>query len=271
MARTMARTQANLSPREMLEQKYKSARMNLLLTIILTVVNVVMLLTGSENMLLFSISVPFYAVVFGYVMEGTTMLVTGIVIAAVMLTVYLLCWVFSKKHAGWLIAALVLFIIDTVVMGLMYLGLGEASGIMDILIHAWVLYYLIYGVSSASKLKKMPPEEPAAMLEVEGEGTQGVTVEQNSTPLRRAEEDVKHRVLLEATYGGRQIVYRRVKRVNELVISGYVYDEYEALAELAHCLTAQIDGHTIEMGFDGVSSSYFRVDGQQLAKKVRLF
>ncbi len=263
----MARTQANLSLREQLEVKYKSARSNLLLTIILTVVNVVMLIAGSENMLLFSISVPFYAVVFGYFMEGTAMLITGCVIAAIMLAVYLLCWIFSKKRTGWLVAALVLFVIDTIVMGLMYLGLGEVSGIMDVLIHAWVLYYLIMGVVSASKLKKMPPEEKTVTPVEQTEGE----LAPNSTPLRRAEEDVKHRVLLEATYGGRQIVYRRVKRVNELVISGYVYDEYEALAEHAHCLTARIDGHTIEMGFDGIGSSYFRVDGQQLAKKIRLY
>lgn len=266
----MTRTQANLSPREQLEQKYKAARSNLLLTIILTVVNVVMLLTGSESMLLFSISVPFYAVVFGYFMEGTTMLITGCVIAAIMLAAYLLCWIFSKKRAGWLIAAMVLFIIDTVVMGLMYLLLEEASGIMDVLIHAWVLYYLIVGVISASKLKKMPPEETAVTAEVTGEEQAAGEMAPNSTPIRRAEEDVKHRVLLEETYGGRQIVYRRVKRVNELVISGYVYDEYEALMETSHCLSARIDGHTIEMGYDALGFSYFKVDGQLIKKKVRL-
>ena len=267
----MARTQANLSPREQLQLKYKSARSNLLLTIILTVVNVVMLIAGSESMLLFSISVPFYAVVFGYFMEGSAMLATGCVIAAVMLAVYLLCWIFSKKRTGWLVAALVLFILDTIVMGLIYLLSGEMSGIMDILIHALVLYYLIAGISSANKLKKMPPEEPVVINTWEDGENREVAVEPNSTPLRRAEEDVKHRVLLEATYGGRQIVYRRVKRVNELVISGYVYDEYEALMEISHCLSARIDGHLIEMGYDQLGFCYFKVDGQQLKRKIRMF
>ena len=135
----MARTQPNLTPREMLQQKYKSARANLLLIIILTVVNVVMLLTGSDTMLLFSISVPFYAVVFGYVMGGGVLLTTGCVIAGIMLLAYLLCWIFSKKRAGWLVAALVMFIFDTILMGLMYLLAGEMSGIIDAEIHALVL------------------------------------------------------------------------------------------------------------------------------------
>ena len=66
-------------------------------------------------------------------------------------------------------------------------------------------------------------------------------------------------------------MYRRVKRVNELVISGYVYDEYVALAETAHCLSAKMDGHLIEVGYDGLSSSYLRVDGQQIQRKVRWY
>lgn len=149
----------------------------------------------------------------------------------------------------------------------MYLLIEEASGIMDVLIHVLVLGYLIMGIHSASKLKKMPEKTPAEATE-----QPELAVEtQFSAPLRRADMEVKQRVLLEGTYGGHRILYRRVKRVNELVIDGYVYDEYEALAEFAHCLTARIDGHTIEMGFDGVSSSYFRVDGQQMAKKIRLY
>lgn len=103
----MAKYQTNLSPREQLQQKYRSARSNLLLTIILTVVNVVLLIGGSESMMLFSISVPYYAVVFGYITGDQTMLITGCGIAAVMLIVYLLCWIFSKKYTGWLVAAVV--------------------------------------------------------------------------------------------------------------------------------------------------------------------
>lgn len=260
----MARYDANLSPREQMEKRYKSARMNLLLAIILTVVNVVLLLAGSDSMLLFSISVPFYAVILGYAMGGSVMLTTGCVIAVVMLTVYLLCWIFSKKHKGWLIAALVLFVVDTIVMGLMYLWLGDISGILDVVIHGLVIFYLAMGIYSAGELKYMPEEETVF------EETQE-DLSQFSQPLRRADEDVKYRVLLEATYGGRQIVYRRVKQVNELVISGYVYDEYEARMEQPHCLSARIDGHTIEMGFSQPGFSYFKVDGQTQKKKMRLF
>ena len=64
---------------------------------------------------------------------------------------------------------------------------------------------------------------------------------------------------------------RRVKRINELVIDGYVYADVEMLMETAHALTAQMDGHVFQAGFDGVAHSYIRVDGVQVARKLRLY
>lgn len=93
----------------------------------------------------------------------------------------------------------------------------------------------------------------------------------HSTPLRRVEEDEKHRVLLEHEVFGHHICYRRVKRTNELVIDQYVYDEVTMLMETAHELRAVIDGCTIEVGFDGVAHSFVRVNGEKVASKLRLF
>jgi hypothetical protein len=93
----------------------------------------------------------------------------------------------------------------------------------------------------------------------------------NSESIRIADSTVKARILLEADALGHAIVYRRVKRVNELVIDGRVYDEMEALVEFAHSLKAQIDGHTIEVGFDGWVHSYLKIDGQTVGRKRRLY
>lgn len=61
-----------------------------------------------------------------------------------------------------------------------------------------------------------------------------------------------------------------MKRVNELIIGGHVYDEMEALVETPHSLGARIDGHQIEVGFNGYNS-YLNVDGERIAKKLRLY
>lgn len=259
----MRNQQQPTSERGFLQQKYNTARSNLLLVIVLTLVNIVLFFAESNTMLLFSASIPYYAVIFGVVLEVAPL---GIGFAAVILILYFLCWLLSKKKSGWMSVALVLFILDTLGMAGMYLLAEDFSGIMDALIHVWVLYYLIVGVSSGKKLKNIPEETEQTEV-TEGEEAQ---VNDHSQPIRRIEEDGKCRVLLECEYGGRRIVYRRVKSKNQLVINDYIYDELEMLIEPAHSLYANIDGHVYEVGFDGVSRSYFKVDGELIQKKLRL-
>lgn len=249
-----------LAKRQQFAKSYASARSNLLLAIILTVVNIVLFFAESGTMLLFSVSVPYYAVFIGFLFDA---LEIGIGVAAVVLIAYLLCWLFSKKNSGWLVVAAVLFAVDTLAMAGLYLLMEDMSGIMDAVIHICVMYYLVVGIRAAAQLKKLP-EVTQEMV------TEENALAENSTPLRPADVDVKHRVLLESEYGRHQVCYRRVGKVNELVIDGQVYDEYEARMEMPHSLTARIGGHTFEVGY-GNSRSYFFVDGQQIESKIRWY
>ena len=147
--------------REYQENLYRGSRYNLLVVLIFTVINLVMLLVGSGSYFLFSASIPYYLTVFGYMFDNYTVgtfTLTALVIAAAILTVYLVCWILSKKRSGWIIVALVLFAVDTLAMlGMMFLsGTGIAAWIMDIVFHAWVIISLSRGLVAASKLKTMP-------------------------------------------------------------------------------------------------------------------
>lgn len=186
MAKFFKNQQAVATPRQALEMKYNSARANLLLLLAFTVINIILVLFGANTYFLFSASIPYSIVYLGAFFcgklpaeqyEGTelteadffpsSVLVVMAVIAAVILALYFLCWLFSKQHkVGWLIFALVLFVLDTVMMFL-FSGISFDS-IFDILIHAWVLYYLIAGIHAHGKLKKLGEEEPAAPLATEG-------------------------------------------------------------------------------------------------------
>ena len=154
----MKEQQPKLQGRALAEQEYKNARANLLLMLILTVVNVVLYLVGADVMMLFSATVPYYAVAFAFEL-GAPLVVPLMGIALVSLAAYLLCWIFSKKHYGWMIAALVLFVLDSLALVGLYLSVGDASGILDTLIHVWVLWCLIKGVKYGHQLKTLPPEE----------------------------------------------------------------------------------------------------------------
>ena len=126
---------------------------------------------------LFSATFPQASLIYGYVMEaeGLAGLYTaGIVLGVVCIGLYFLCWLLSKKNPGWLIAATVLFAVDTVLLFVVYEL--EASIALDVIFHAWVLYYLISGVVAASKMKNQPVvstppvEEPYAPADYTADG-----------------------------------------------------------------------------------------------------
>lgn len=256
-----------MEQRKIYTQKFNSARSNLLLVLVLTLVNIGLLIAGSDTFMLFSASIPYYAVCLPVVWGEFELFVVGCVLAVVLMVLYFLCWLLSKKHPGWLVVALVLFILDTLALIGFYLLAEEISGIMDVVIHVWVLYYLVNGIFAARKLKNLPMtlEETADEVAIDEE------VSDHSSPIRRIGEEEKCRILLETEYCGRRIVYRRVKRMNQLVINDYIYDEIELLIEPAHSLYANLDGHKYEVGFDGAAKSYFKVDGEIVAKKMRLY
>lgn len=256
-------TQQNFSPRENLKKKYDNCRSNLLLVIIFTVINCILLFTKSETMFLFSATIPYFVMVLGVFSEIYELLIASIVIAVVIVVLYFLCWLFSKKRYGWLIAALVLFSLDTLALIGLYLLMEDFSGIFDLLVHIWVLYYLISGIVHGVKLKKTPEDEPAAVEESSENA--------DSSHLYMADYTVKAKVLLEETVNGYRICYRRVKRVNELIVNDRVYDTYEALIEQPHTLTASLDGHIIEAGMStATSTSFIKFDGQTVKKKLRI-
>lgn len=267
----MQNNQTPRNPRASAQQQYKIARSNLLLMLVLTVVNIVLLAAEADTMLLFSATVPYYlsAISMGLYAEFSQVAFIGFGIVVAILVIYLLCWIFSKKHYGWMIAALVFFILDSIAMIGLYVLAEDFSGILDLVVHIWVLYYLIIGVRYGHKLKNISPEE-AVEYEIEQPEQPQMNTMGNSIALRVVDNDVKHRVLIDGNYLGHYICYRRVKRINELVVDGYVYDDVEMLVETAHALNATIDGHRIQVGFDGMSHSYIRIDGEQVAKKLRL-
>ena len=151
-----------LSPRAELENKYRNCRANLLLVTIVSVINLFSLAL-SQTYFLFSARMPSFMIelILVSVEEGVEIpfsdLLIPIVIGLVMTVPYLLCWIFSKKRVGWMIAALVLFSLDCIFMLIMY---NLSAVVIDLLFHAWVMFYLITGVIHGTKLKTMPEDEP---------------------------------------------------------------------------------------------------------------
>lgn len=190
------RVAENLSERGKLLKNYNGARQNLLFIIILTIVNIVLIVSGTGTYFLFSASIPFSLGMLGlsslihfdaelsaalaeanilpgsaeyeyymsaeYAASEKAAYVVLIAIAVVILALYFVAWLKSKKPEknGWMIFALVLFAIDTVAM--VIAGEAAVESIADIVLHVCVIIYFIVGIVAASKLKKLPPEEELA-------------------------------------------------------------------------------------------------------------
>lgn len=278
----------NGSERDILESKYKNSTYNLLLIIAFSVINVVLLVTNSDTYFLFSAFIPYCLADYGMYFCGMypeeyyydmqdmefadkSLFAVALAIAVAILLIYLLCWFLAKKKkiAG-PIAALVMFVIDTVAM-VVVAGISTDL-IIDYVFHAWIIFSLANSIIIYNKLKKLPEEEiESEWAEEDGEQNEYASLQENSDILRMADNEVKARILLEAEAPGYHIVYRRVKKTNELVVNGRVYDEYEALVEMPHSLIAVLDGHKIEVQYDASSHMYIFFDGEKLAKKLRIF
>lgn len=258
-------------------KRYSSARADLLIMTALTVVNIVLLFTGSETIMLFSAIIPYTAVASAYIYNGSY--IFGFGIAILLIGLYFLCWFMSKKNYQWLIVATILFALDTLYMIPFYdFSTDLASSVIDIAIHALVLYYLIAGIITGKKLKSLKEENSlgegigndVAFNETQSEEADFDNDTENSIYKRRADTDIKFRVLAEGTHNGHSIIYRRVKRNNELVIDDYVYDEIEMLIETPHVLSAKIDGDLIQAGLRNPSNSFISVNGKEIVKKIRI-
>ncbi len=283
-----------LTEKDTLEQKYNNTRASLLYVVVFSVINLLTTLFQTGIYFLFSAYMPLFVVDLGmllcgkyssefYVDElanmeflGTPFFVATIIIAFLIISLYLLCWHFSKNHnVGWLIFALMLFSADTLLM-LLINGI-DLSMLLDMIFHGWVIFSLVNGIIAHNKLAKLPMILPdsfpvadfGSAEESDRQGSEETQTVTNSAPLRMANLDEKTRVFAEADAFGHKITYRRIKRTNELVIDGYVYDEYEALVEFEHSLFAIIDGHKIEAGFDGVSKSFVKINGVEIASERR--
>lgn len=166
-----------ISQRQQLANRYASARHNILLVLIFTTINLILLVANRNSYFLFSAYIPYAIVSWGMFLCGkypaefyiefedfvaldSSLLVITLVVAVVICVLYLLCWLFSdKRRVGWMIAVLVLFAVDTI---LMVLGGISLDSVMDVVFHAWVVISLSMGTIAHFKLKKLPEEEPAS-------------------------------------------------------------------------------------------------------------
>ena len=195
-----------LTPREQLQNKFRSARTNLLIVVAFTLINIIALFSDGSYYFLFSLFVPYFLAMASVIIripelftpaEWATIsqlpdfvLNIPLIIAAIILLVFLACWFFSKKKIGWITAALVLVCVDTVLYVLLGFNLEDVTGfLVDLAFHAWVIVSLVGGISAHKKLQTLPPED--APIDTTGEvveTTPEAIEESTDAPITATEE-----------------------------------------------------------------------------------
>lgn len=163
--------------REYLERQVNSGRGVLLGLLIFTVINLVLLLLEADRYFPFGASVPYFLTLLGVAFDswgGSGYTATALVVSGVVLAVYLVMWILSKKRSGWLTAAAVMFVVDTVALIWFSFTLLEnpLSNVKDLIFHAFILWELFRSAKAGKKLRELPddvaPQGPITGAELRG-------------------------------------------------------------------------------------------------------
>lgn len=149
-------------------------RVNLLIIVVCSLINAGILYMG------YYMTIPYSSGISQLLMLATGFLYSdGLALAFILLGllvigVYLLFYVLSKKNTVWLLAAAGLYIVDTLLLGL-YPVLWGTTAIMTMLIdlafHVWALFYLLpvwraYG-NLRTKAARPPVGQPVRTVDAE--------------------------------------------------------------------------------------------------------
>jgi FlaA1/EpsC-like NDP-sugar epimerase len=294
-----------MKTREQILKTFNTSRGNLLAVIIFTSVNIFLTITNTDLYFLFSASIPMILLYFGAEFSELTWSYSfsafGIIAAFIAISFYGVCWFFSKKHRGWIVAALAFFTIDVLLMIWLLFPLDNGidfSLVITLAFYAWIMYYLITGTKAWYKLKKMPEEEEQEQIFngiEQGENdnkkneidrkTIPIAQMPLSTAIRQASK--KGKVLVTQNYNNMEIVVKRAFGVTELIIDGMVYAEKTGLHEgKTYILEANVNNVIITATMEILSMKemdnkdkfkemlptvYLYVNGNLLAEKVRYF
>ncbi len=152
--------------REYLTQQRSSGKWMILLIVIFTVLNMVLLVCGTERYFLFSADIPHYLTYYGMQMDGGSFggySVAMLIVALFFLGSYTMSWLLVNKNGLWLKVALILWAMDMVALIVMAVVMNMIQArIMDLAIHALLLWEIFQAFRANKRLENMPKEEQKA-------------------------------------------------------------------------------------------------------------
>lgn len=248
----MKQTAGPVDERTRLQKQFSIARANLVIMTALTCVNIAMIALETGRVFQFSAATPQLAfIVFSN--GDAVQKAAGLLISVLIIGLFALCYVLSKRNPLWMTAALVLFVCDTAFLVVWLVAVADnlLANSIEVLYHVWVLYYLIRGVQAAHRLRALPEQtaEAFAGTEPAAAATTGPVATQQppasappmpETPLGAYQGGGER--LLSALQSGLYLEVFRSDTETALVVDGQVYDRWSGALEQRYTLTARVCG-----------------------------
>ena len=162
------------------ETRYKSMRWTLLLILIFSALNIFSLL--GNRYFLFSTYLSQVISVVGVMLYRDSgeifFFILSAILALISLVPYLLCFIFSKKKAGWMIGALAFFAFDSVLFVIDLISYPMLESVFDVIIRIYALVSLVlavkYGTDAKKEVAAREAAEKAAAEAAEAEKAEAV-------------------------------------------------------------------------------------------------
>lgn len=164
----METIQRNMDPnrlqlRKKLRQQIQWGRMGLLVILAVSLLNQILLLCKVNYHFHFSAALPYYLNWLSRQMGLGGFKAMAVILTILVYACYIACWLLSAQRRDWLMAALGLYAVDTVLLIIFSLTLlnNPASCLLEILTHGAGLALLWWAVRAASQLSRIPRPRPS--------------------------------------------------------------------------------------------------------------
>lgn len=144
------------------ENALRSAKGNMLLVMVFTLVNLVMFFLNVNASFPFSLFSPFVMGIWAYVAFAQNFISDMILYLSIFVLVFgafLASYLLALSKPKILILGLVVYLLDTAYLFYFYLGIGDNSWILDAVFHLWVILSLANAIYVSFKTKPQETQQ----------------------------------------------------------------------------------------------------------------
>ena len=244
-----------------LKIRINRGRYNLIFFVLTSVINIFLITTGSQMILPYSSAISNYSVALGIAESlksaNDSLRVLGLVIACTILMALALCYILSKNKPFYLVIAISLIVADTAALAIIEGVNGTLASplvILDIVIHALAVFYIASGIKASKELQTLPAEETTSHVTSDNNVDNQTEYQNNSDAISESFEndynadneydnenvddadltqpigkyiDDGTEPLVQGTYNGLKVFVVIRNNIAELVINGFVCDEFD--------------------------------------------